>query len=139
MWLDGDRDSSADSREQSEGAWELETPCPHRHDQDVGSYENHHQMLPLPEEVIDVRIEPITAESRRITIEASDDGAGQIAVSKIPAGEHAQFRCAICGEPVAACNHTFPFCSQRCRLVDLGKWLKGAYAVSRPFSEEDFD
>jgi hypothetical protein len=22
-----------------------------------------------------------------------------------------------------------PFCSQRCRDVDLGRWLKGAYAI----------
>ena len=23
----------------------------------------------------------------------------------------------------------FPFCSQRCRLVDLGKWFSGEYAI----------
>jgi uncharacterized protein len=24
---------------------------------------------------------------------------------------------------------TFPFCSDRCRLVDLGRWIDGAYAI----------
>ncbi|MGP0628772.1 DNA gyrase inhibitor YacG [Nitrospina sp. 32_T5] len=26
-------------------------------------------------------------------------------------------------------NAFFPFCSERCRLADLGKWLDGAYAI----------
>ena len=24
---------------------------------------------------------------------------------------------------------TFPFCSSRCRLVDLGRWIDGSYAI----------
>jgi endogenous inhibitor of DNA gyrase (YacG/DUF329 family) len=24
---------------------------------------------------------------------------------------------------------TFPFCSDRCRLVDLGRWIDGAYVL----------
>lgn len=27
---------------------------------------------------------------------------------------------------------TFPFCSERCRLVDLGRWIDGAYVVPGP-------
>lgn len=26
----------------------------------------------------------------------------------------------------------FPFCSERCRLVDLGGWLEERYRISRP-------
>jgi endogenous inhibitor of DNA gyrase (YacG/DUF329 family) len=26
----------------------------------------------------------------------------------------------------------FPFCSERCRLIDLGKWASGAYRISSP-------
>jgi len=26
----------------------------------------------------------------------------------------------------------FPFCSRRCRLVDLGKWIDGEYRISEP-------
>lgn len=25
-----------------------------------------------------------------------------------------------------------PFCSKRCKLIDLGKWLGGEYSVSEP-------
>ena len=29
----------------------------------------------------------------------------------------------------------FPFCSERCRLIDLGKWASGTYVVSTPLPE----
>ena len=32
-----------------------------------------------------------------------------------------------------------PFCSERCRLADLGKWLDGGYRIGAPISEEDLD
>lgn len=33
---------------------------------------------------------------------------------------------------------TFPFCSERCRLIDLGVWASGDYRVpGEPASEED--
>jgi endogenous inhibitor of DNA gyrase (YacG/DUF329 family) len=32
-----------------------------------------------------------------------------------------------------------PFCSERCRAADLGKWLDGGYRISSPASEEDLD
>ncbi len=41
--------------------------------------------------------------------------------------------CPICGKP-AEVEHR-PFCSARCRTIDLGKWLTGAYAI--PVVEED--
>jgi uncharacterized protein len=31
-----------------------------------------------------------------------------------------------------------PFCSPRCKLVDLGKWLGEEYRVSEPLSPEHF-
>ena len=32
-----------------------------------------------------------------------------------------------------------PFCSERCKLVDLGRWLDGTYTVSEPASPEDLE
>jgi endogenous inhibitor of DNA gyrase (YacG/DUF329 family) len=39
--------------------------------------------------------------------------------------------CAICGGPVAPRpgNRDWPFCSARCRLIDLGNWLGEAYRI----------
>ncbi|MHC4826384.1 MAG: DNA gyrase inhibitor YacG, partial [Planctomycetota bacterium] len=44
------------------------------------------------------------------------------------AGEaQADTPCPICARPVRASAETFPFCSTRCRYVDLGRWLDGKY------------
>jgi endogenous inhibitor of DNA gyrase (YacG/DUF329 family) len=46
--------------------------------------------------------------------------------------------CPVCGGAATAPNH--PFCSSRCQDVDLGRWLKGNYAIpGRPIGlgEED--
>lgn len=39
--------------------------------------------------------------------------------------------CSICRKAVAprAANPAFPFCSKRCRMVDLGRWLGEEYRV----------
>ncbi|HLZ06365.1 MAG TPA: DNA gyrase inhibitor YacG [Bradyrhizobium sp.] len=48
-------------------------------------------------------------------------------------GERKVRRCPICGRPAA--EATRPFCSARCRDVDLNRWLSGTYVV--PGSEND--
>jgi uncharacterized protein len=42
--------------------------------------------------------------------------------------------CTLCGRSVAPReeNPAFPFCSDRCRLVDLGKWLGEEYRIPGP-------
>jgi len=52
--------------------------------------------------------------------------------------------CAICGRAVPPRdgeppNPSFPFCSPPCKLVDLGRWLDGAYAIPGPPVEPAFD
>jgi hypothetical protein len=42
------------------------------------------------------------------------------------------YRCPSCGMLVLATNEDFPFCSDRCRLIDLGKWASGVYKISSP-------
>ena len=46
--------------------------------------------------------------------------------------------CPICKRPLSESEDALrfrPFCSKRCADVDLGRWLKGAYAI--PASEVD--
>ncbi|MBI2821251.1 MAG: DNA gyrase inhibitor YacG [Acidobacteria bacterium] len=39
-------------------------------------------------------------------------------------------RCAHCRSEISReGNPFFPFCSERCRLIDLDKWLSGDYVV----------
>jgi hypothetical protein len=45
-------------------------------------------------------------------------------------------RCPTCDRPAAlrSSNAAFPFCSPRCKLVDLGRWLNEEYRV--PVTDE---
>jgi uncharacterized protein len=44
-------------------------------------------------------------------------------------------RCPICGRPPSP--ETRPFCSARCRDVDLNRWLSGSYVI--PSREDDVE
>jgi len=50
-------------------------------------------------------------------------------------------RCPICKKPVPAGEQAqhFPFCSKRCRQIDLGKWFQGDYQISRPIEQRDLE
>ncbi len=49
--------------------------------------------------------------------------------------------CPVCRKPADAKGRFGPFCSARCRQVDLGRWLAGDYAVPGPLETggEDID
>ena len=39
-------------------------------------------------------------------------------------------KCPTCGKSIEWKDNPFrPFCSERCQLVDLGKWVEGEYRV----------
>jgi uncharacterized protein len=56
-------------------------------------------------------------------------------------------RCPICNTPVTPpapappvsppAKSYFPFCSERCKQVDLGRWLTGQYAIPGESQIED--
>lgn len=46
-------------------------------------------------------------------------------------------RCPVTGRPVAPNAPTYPFVDERAKMADLGKWLSGAYVVSRAIADED--
>lgn len=48
-----------------------------------------------------------------------------------PAG----YRCPACGDWTPATGAWRPFCSERCKMIDLGHWLAGRYKV--PGREDD--
>lgn len=48
-----------------------------------------------------------------------------------------QRRCPICKTLTdSETNAEFPFCSERCRLRDLGNWAAEKYVVSEPIFDE---
>ena len=47
-------------------------------------------------------------------------------------------QCPICRRPTdSERDSDFPFCSERCRLYDLGNWAAERYVVSEPIFDED--
>jgi endogenous inhibitor of DNA gyrase (YacG/DUF329 family) len=42
-------------------------------------------------------------------------------------------KCPTCGRAIEGASLDalphFPFCSERCRMVDLGRWIEGDYAI----------
>ena len=43
--------------------------------------------------------------------------------------------CPICGKPATAASR--PFCSERCRDVDLNRWLSNSYVIPAKDDDED--
>ena len=60
-------------------------------------------------------------------------GGGSGGSKRAVAGQAA---CPVCGKPAEAAHR--PFCSDRCRKVDLNRWLSETYRVpARPVDDEE--
>ena len=46
-------------------------------------------------------------------------------------------RCPICRTLVLKTQEDFPFCSDRCRTIDLGKWASGGYVISTKINDPE--
>jgi len=59
----------------------------------------------------------------------------------MPRDEALIARCPTCGNPVDYARRKefpqFPFCSRRCKLIDLGKWLNEEYRIGDEEEEEE--
>jgi endogenous inhibitor of DNA gyrase (YacG/DUF329 family) len=57
-------------------------------------------------------------------------------------GKTIEFPCPQCGTVVVYREGDeegyFPFCSERCRLIDLGKWIDGEHRISRSPEGDDW-
>jgi hypothetical protein len=48
-------------------------------------------------------------------------------------------RCVTCGKPTGFFSEPVgPFCSDRCKLVDLGKWLGEEHRICEPLRPDHF-
>ena len=45
-------------------------------------------------------------------------------------------KCPICKKPVESTDPEAPFCSERCRLIDLGNWASEKYVISTPIKPQ---
>ena len=55
----------------------------------------------------------------------------------MPRKSPVKLRCPICKKEVKSTDAEFPFCSPRCRTIDLGKWASGGYVISSPVTDAE--
>jgi len=48
-------------------------------------------------------------------------------------------KCPICKKEVQASDPEAPFCSERCRVIDLGNWASEKYVISTPAPERKME
>ena len=55
----------------------------------------------------------------------------------MPRKRTVKLRCPICKKNVTTTSADFPFCSDRCRVIDLGKWASGEYVIASPVTDAE--
>jgi uncharacterized protein len=64
------------------------------------------------------------------------DQAGKAGKAGLSQNKPSGKPCPICGKPATEASK--PFCSERCRDVDLNRWLSNSYAIpGKPEDDED--
>ena len=46
-------------------------------------------------------------------------------------------KCPICKKEAEPGGEFFPFCSERCKIIDLGNWASEKYVISTPVQASD--
>lgn len=46
-------------------------------------------------------------------------------------------KCPICKKTIDSKSSDAPFCSERCRILDLANWADGKYVISTPANPSD--
>lgn len=81
----------------------------------------------IPDEHLAIEIDHADTTTRTIAMSAPPALAARTYERLAERGRVAP--CPICREAVSDETDTFPFCSSRCRLVDLGRWFGEAYRI----------
>lgn len=90
----------------------------------------------LPADRLDIDFEHIDDHQRRIVMHAMGNfeyRAGLLTIISDWRERSVEIgcKCPICSKEVRQGAATFPFCSARCKQVDLGRWFTGAYRIER--------
>lgn len=82
----------------------------------------------LPESALHVQLEHAAEpQTRRLTLHGEADWPRRLAGLQL--ADPGTTVCSICGQATGETGRYFPFCSERCRLVDLGRWFGGEYRI----------
>jgi endogenous inhibitor of DNA gyrase (YacG/DUF329 family) len=45
-------------------------------------------------------------------------------------------KCPVCKKPVEEPDPYYPFCGERCKVLDLGRWASEEYVISTPLEPD---
>jgi len=102
----------------------------------------------LPRDHLRIRLDHAGSSRRRITFDFMGGWSERREVlaecleslSDVEAGAPPrQSPCPVCSAAVPEQSPNFPFCSTRCRQVDLGRWLDGRHTLTRDIDWENDD
>lgn len=98
----------------------------------------------LGDDRLGVRLDHTGEHDRRLTVTAHGSWVDRFADLRAALDATASSslkptECPICGKPAPPDSGTFPFCSERCKTIDLGRWADGRYVISRPIERSDLD
>lgn len=83
------------------------------------------------------RIEPrLGARRVDVTIAHAGGEAREVVIARIGGGSA---RCRTCGAALDVRAGDGVFCTERCRMADLGKWFGGAYRIGRDLKDSDVE
>ncbi len=54
----------------------------------------------------------------------------------IPDQENRIFKCPKCGREVEISSPYLPFCSERCKMIDFGKWLEEGFRINGEYRDD---
>lgn len=95
----------------------------------------------LPVERINITFVHDGEHSRLMSLTAIGDLAARLQPMKWPAespiASPGPLKCRTCGTSISQDIPTYPFCSQRCKLADLGKWFNEGFRISRAVEADD--
>jgi tRNA threonylcarbamoyladenosine biosynthesis protein TsaE len=97
----------------------------------------------LPADRVHVRIEHVGETSRIVSISAPPTKADRLQYIAtdlqpvLPTASAPAIACRTCGRSFDRSAKTFPFCSERCRMADLGQWFREGYRTSRAIEQDD--
>jgi tRNA threonylcarbamoyladenosine biosynthesis protein TsaE len=98
----------------------------------------------LGDEALEIRLDHRGAQERQIVIAGHASWVERVAammpdLDRAVQTPGATGACPMCGRPVGAKAAFTPFCSERCKMADLGGWLGGKYSIGRPINQSDLE
>jgi hypothetical protein len=56
-----------------------------------------------------------------------------------PSSTSTKTKCPICKTLTDDSSDQYPFCSPRCKTIDLGRWADESYKITRPIEQRDLE